>query len=45
MTPIKAILRPIPGISASHIDVIARLDRAIQYARSVFTGSPGQAGR
>ncbi len=27
------------------IAVIARLDRAIQYARSVFTGSPGQAGR
>ena len=27
------------------IDVIARLDRAIQYSRPVFTGSPGQAGR
>jgi hypothetical protein len=25
--------------------VIARLDRAIQYSRPVFTGSPGQAGR
>jgi hypothetical protein len=23
----------------------ARLDRAIQYSRPVFTGSPGRAGR
>jgi len=25
--------------------VIARLDRAIQYSRSAYTGSPGRAGR
>jgi hypothetical protein len=34
--------------SSDHVDpvaVIARLDRAIQYSRSAFTGSPGQAGR
>jgi hypothetical protein len=30
---------------ADPIDVIARLARAIQYARPVVTGSPGQAGR
>jgi hypothetical protein len=32
----------------SHMDIvsaIARLDWAIQYARLVFTGSPGRAGR
>jgi hypothetical protein len=27
------------------LSVIARLDRAIQYSRPVFSGSPGQAGR
>jgi hypothetical protein len=32
-------------ITPSPFDVIARLDRAIQYSRPVFTGSPGQAGR
>jgi hypothetical protein len=30
---------------ADRMDVIARLGRAIQYYRSVFSGSPGQAGR
>jgi hypothetical protein len=30
---------------ADPIGVIARLDRAIQYSRPAFTGSPGQAGR
>jgi hypothetical protein len=31
--------------SPDAIDIIARLDRAIQYSRPVFTGSPGRAGR
>jgi hypothetical protein len=31
--------------SVNPVGVVARLDRAIQYARSVFTGSPGRAGR
>jgi len=30
---------------ANPTSVIARLDRATQYPRSVFTRSPGQAGR
>ena len=30
---------------AESLDVIARLDRAIQYSRSLVTGSPGRAGR
>jgi hypothetical protein len=37
------------GIGVLHGDPaphgIARLDGAIQHSRSVFTGSPGQAGR
>jgi len=36
------------GDAANKLTVIARLDRldrAIQYARWVFTGSPGRAGR
>src|SRR5277367_4476029 len=34
-----------PNVIPAYPNVIARLDRAIQYARSVFTGSPGRAGR
>jgi hypothetical protein len=30
---------------ATLLVVIARLNRAIQYSQSVFTGSPGRAGR
>jgi hypothetical protein len=32
-------------ITLTPFGVIARLDRAIQYSQSVFTGSPGRAGR